>query len=311
MTPNLGYCCINQTLRKQDIYSSRTFIRRNFTIAKASQLALQNVKDILKILHWNEQHNIRVFRIGSEPLPRSNDPEVGYSVNQLPDSQEITDTLKQIGRFAQSHDHHLSFHPGQFVCIGSPKESVRQLGILALERENEVADIICSEYHNHLPINIHVGGCYSGDYVGTASRFINSFKSLSKSLQSRLVVENDDKAACWSVNDLYCYLTSQIDIPITFDIHHWHFRHTADSIVQDFLTAYSTWGTRSAQVHYSESANPNKLITAHSDYYSQPLPDWILDKNVHIHLEAKEKELALQKLVLDFYSPKDIMVGTK
>lgn len=298
---NIGYCCINQTLRQQVVYSSRTVIRKNFSLPKASSLALQNVQDILTILKWNEQHGIKVFRIGSEPLPRSNDPEVGYSISQLPDAQQIIDTLKDIGRFAQQHHHSLSFHPGQFVCIGSPNPAVRQLGLLALERENEVADVICSEYHNHLPINIHVGGSYGGTYVETATRFIDSFKCLSPSLQKRLAVENDDKPNGWGVQDIYCFLTSQIEIPITFDIHHWHFKHTEANIQSDFSLAHSTWSGRPMQVHYSQSSNPNKMITKHSDYITQRLPDWLnLFNDFYIHFEAKQKELAVQKYLLDF-----------
>lgn len=274
---------------------------------KASQLALQNVKDILTILHWNESNNIRVFRIGSEPLPRSNDPLVGYSIDQLPDSVEIIKILKSIGKFAYDHKHLLSFHPGQFVCIGSSNESVRQMGILALERENEVADIICSEYKSHLPINIHVGSSYGLDFLNTSNRFINSFNSLSPTLKYRLTVENDDKVNGWSVHNLFYYLSLRIDIPIVFDVHHWKFCNDYKSIddnkmYNDFLLAYSTWHTN-MQVHYSESSNINKLIPKHSEYCTSLMPKWLNEFNdIHIHIEAKQKELAVlqYKKLIDF-----------
>jgi hypothetical protein len=44
---NLGYCCINQELRKQKVYTSRSLIRRTFSMEKASNLALQNCYAVL------------------------------------------------------------------------------------------------------------------------------------------------------------------------------------------------------------------------------------------------------------------------
>ena len=74
----LGYCCINVTLResKTSVYTNRTLIRRNYTKEKAGDLALQNVKDLYKILQWNEKNNIRVFRITSNLFPRCTDGEL-------------------------------------------------------------------------------------------------------------------------------------------------------------------------------------------------------------------------------------------
>jgi UV DNA damage endonuclease len=297
---NLGYCCINNTLRNNNIYSSRTCIRRNFNIIKVSQLALQNVKDILSILDWNTKNNINTFRIGSEPIPRYGDQQLNYNLKDLPDYNEIINTLKQIGNYITTHKLNISFHPGQFVCLGSPLLNVKQLGIYALERENEIIDIMGND--NDIPINIHVGGTYN-DFTETSQRFLNSFQSLSQSLRKRIVIENDDKESGWSIKKLIKYFPN---IPITLDLHHWLFsnemgsKHIDDSFA-DFLLAYNTWNNRSMQIHYSESANDIKLIPSHSDYYKNPLPKYLDGYNCHIHLEAKAKELALIKLRKDFY----------
>lgn len=299
----LGYCCINNTLRNSNpsIYSSRSIIKRIFTMKLAAQRSESNVKDIIKILEWNEKNSIKVFRIGSEPLPRSGDQEIGYSVNDLYNSNIIIQLLKYIGKYVHTNNHHISFHPGQYVCLGSPNDNVRQLGIYALEKENEIADYISSEYDVDIPINIHVGGSYGLDFDGTSQRFINTYNSLSESLKRRLCIENDDKKSGWSVRRLYHSLYEKIGIPITFDIHHWKLLHDDYDIQDDFNLAYSTWNDRNMQVHYSESPS-DKLIPKHSDYYKNPLPDWLYSyNNIHIHLECKAKELALQKLRNDFY----------
>lgn len=297
MSLNLGYCCINETLRHhQGIYSGRSLQSKTFSMEKAALLGLQNVQDLLTILQWNNVHNIKVFRIGSEPLPRANDPRVGYHIDDLSTAAQIRETLAEVGRYAYQHGHHLSFHPGQYVCIGSPNEITRIMGIRALKSENEVADALCRDVPLDIPINIHVGGSYGGDFSNTAQRFCDSFAQLPKSLQLRLCVENDDKKACWSVRSLYDFIHQRIGIPITFDLHHYNFCNDGHSPHEDFLLAQSTWCGRSMQVHYSQSPTAEKLIPSHSDYYRDPLPSWINQyKNIHIHLECKAKELALFK----------------
>jgi UV DNA damage endonuclease len=308
----LGYCCINSTLRatKPSVYSSRGINRKTFSMPLAAERSLANVRDILTILDWNERHDIRAFRIGSEPLPRSGDRQVGYSITDLPNSDQIIATLARIGQYAIDHDHHLSFHPGQYVCLGSPNDDVRQLGIYALERENEVADAIAADTGLDIPINIHVGGSYGGDFAGTAQRFIDSFNSLTPSLQRRLCVENDDKPSGWSVRRLHNFIFSQIGIPITWDIHHSSFSREIDfSLYDEFLLAQKTWSLRNMQIHYSQSKDPVNNIPAHSDYYSSPMPEWVHSlNNVHIHLEAKGKEQALLKYRKDFLT--DCVINT-
>jgi UV DNA damage endonuclease len=292
----LGYCCINMTLRntKPEVYSSRSINRKNFCINKVSELSLQNCHDILKILQWNELHDIRVFRIGSEPLPRASDPTNPYSINDLRHSKEISDVLADIGKYAHSHNHHLSFHPGQYVCLASPTPKGVDLAVLAVEKENEVADAICRDVYIDIPINIHIGGSYENTHAETSQRFCDTYNTLSPSLKRRLAVENDDKKNGWSTLKLYNLVYNKIQMPITFDFHHYLFCNDSDkyTLHDEFVLAHSTWNNRSAQVHYSESPG-DKLIPKHSEYYRNPLPEWLQYYNCHVHLECKAKELAL------------------
>ena len=62
---NYGYACINMTLsdvpKSKRITTNRSMIKRTFLkegIKRASELALQNVLDLEKILKWNEQNDI-------------------------------------------------------------------------------------------------------------------------------------------------------------------------------------------------------------------------------------------------------------
>lgn len=113
----LGYCCINMTCREflPSVYTNRTVIKRNFTREKASQLALQNVKDLFTILDWNEEFEIRCFRLSSEIFPQSTNGEISYCPADLPDGPEIVDVLRKCGKFAHDNGHVLSLHPGPFT----------------------------------------------------------------------------------------------------------------------------------------------------------------------------------------------------
>ena len=73
---HLGYACINQgfsTLPKsQRITTNRTMIKRTYHdrgIEYASELALQNLRDLHTILQWNLDHDIYFYRLSSNIVP--------------------------------------------------------------------------------------------------------------------------------------------------------------------------------------------------------------------------------------------------
>lgn len=53
---SVGYACTNLSLQAQKITTNRGIIKKTFTerdVQYPSQLALQNVQDLLKIVDWN------------------------------------------------------------------------------------------------------------------------------------------------------------------------------------------------------------------------------------------------------------------
>ena len=81
---NLGYACINLSLSKlkPKVISHRgmikTFLEKG--IQYAGELALQNCKDLLKILKWNKEKGILFFRISSDLFPWG----THYKISELP-----------------------------------------------------------------------------------------------------------------------------------------------------------------------------------------------------------------------------------
>ena len=144
-------------------------------------------------------------------------------------------------------------------------------------------------------INIHCNGVY-GDKQAAMDRFCTNFQRLSNSVQSRLTVENDDKASMYSVKDLM-FIHETSGIPIVFDYHHHQFCTGDLTEEQALKLAASTWPIGiTPVVHYSESKalhenNKKEKPQAHSLYINS-LPN-TYNMVVDIMVEAKAKELAI------------------
>ena len=96
MTTRFGYACLNMTLGalKPRITCNRGMIRRTFDakgIPYASELALQNVTDLVSHIQWNHEHGIEVFRITSCLFPWASE----YKLQDLPDYEQIVEHLQQ------------------------------------------------------------------------------------------------------------------------------------------------------------------------------------------------------------------------
>jgi len=290
---NLGYACINMTLGKA-VTTNRGMVKRTF-LAKGpdwvSELALANSKDIIKILEWNRLNGIKLFRLTSALIPWGD----GLDLTQLKDYEEIRSELKKAGDFARFHGIRITSHPGPFNVLVSPNEAVVEKTIQDLEMHGKIFDMMGLDETPYNKINIHCNGVY-GDKKAAMDRFITNFRRLSKSVQSRLTVENDDKASMYSVMDLW-YIWGKIGIPIVFDYHHHGFCTGDLTEEQALKLAAETWPKGIKQlVHYSESKalHENDLKQkpqAHSDYIKSLPNTYGLD--VDIMVEAKAKELAI------------------
>ena len=288
---NLGYACINMSLGKS-VTTNRTMIKRTFLekgLDYVSDCVIQNVADLEKIIDWNEQNGIKMYRMSSDMMPWATE----YQFEQLKDWNEIAIILKRCGEKATKYGQRLSFHPGPFNVLVSPKEAVVQNTINDLEVHGRLMDALGLSKTPYNKINIHCNGVY-GDKQSAMNRFIDNFKLLSDSVKSRLTIENDDKASMYSVKDLM-YIHNAIKIPIVFDYHH-HTFNTGDLSEQEALElASSTWpkGITPA-VHYSESKEGSKP-QAHSDYIKR-IPE-TFGNVVDIMVEAKQKDLAILKFI--------------
>ena len=293
---NLGYACINSTLsiQKPKITTNRTMIKKTFIekgIDYAGELSMLNVADLSSILKWNVDNGIKFFRLSSELFPWASE----YNFTDLPQYDEISKLLSVAGDFAKKNNLRITSHPGPFNVLVSPREHVVDNTITDLRIHGEMFDMLGLSRTPFNKINIHCNGVY-GDKISAMDRFCKNFEKLPESVQSRLTVENDDKASMYSVIDLM-YIHNRIGIPIVFDYHHHKFCTGGLSEKEALELAISTWpdGIKPV-VHYSESKSLHESddkikLQAHSDFIHK-LPN-LYNNDVDIMVEAKAKELSI------------------
>jgi UV DNA damage endonuclease len=305
---NLGYACINMKLSNPKQYgldqhkitTNRTMIKRTFQekgVEYTSELVLQNVSDLYQIIEWNEQNNIKFFRLSSEMFPWAS--EYYQDWGKFPNIEEITNILRDCGNLATKYGHRITSHPGPFNVLVSPNENVVQNTITDLTIHADIFDFMGLSRTPYNKLNIHCNGVY-GDKQSAMDRFCKNFERLPESVQTRLTVENDDKATMYSVKDLYEGIHKRIGIPIVFDYHHYKFNTGGQTEQEALELALSTWGDIKPVVHYSESKAEHELNEsikpqAHSDLIKE-LPN-TYGNDVDIMVEAKHKELAIKEFI--------------
>lgn len=289
----LGYCCINLSLKEQNISTNRGMIQKTFTergLEYVSELAKKNLADLMIILLWNRYHGIKVYRMSSDLFPWMSE----YNFDDLPDINNIRILAYRAGQFALMNDMRLSFHPGQFDVLASPTQSIVDKTIYDLDQHARIMDMMGLPQNHNAAINIHIGGSY-GDKQSALDRFCSNFKKLAPSTRDRLVVENDDKASQFGVLDLFEGVYNKVCCPITFDHLHHRFCTNNISAEQAALLSASTWGEITPLQHYSSSKalyeDSSVINRSHADYIYEIIPDYGIEADVEI--EAKAKDLAV------------------
>jgi UV DNA damage endonuclease len=302
----LGLCCINNYLRmqKESIFCSRSIVLATYKSkgkVEAMDRGLKNVKDISKLIQWNENHNIECLRLSSDLFPhytniRNIELENRYTLDF------VKDELKAAGNFAKKLNHRITMHPGQFNVVGTPTETTFESTKADLKMHADVLDMMGLDGNSILVV--HGGGTY-GDKPATIKRWIKNFRRLDDNVQKRLVLENCEKN--FSVIDCL-EISKELNIPVVFDNHHFecykklHPGEKFENIETYIKAVLETWKKKGLRpkFHISEQ-NPEKHVGAHSDYI-KTFPDYYLEipkkygVGVDIMVEAKAKEAAIFRL---------------
>ena len=297
----LGLCCQNVTLKNQKlpVYSSRKIILRIIKergLEELKKRIILNLKDLQKMLEWNEENGIKVFRLSSELFMHKTNPRAPEY-----DYDFAKSLLSEIGNYANKHNHRLTFHPGQYNVLASPNTKYVKQTIKDLEYHADVLNLMNMGKDSIMVI--HGGGIYDNKN-DTLDRWCERYHKLPEKIKSRLVLENCEKN--FSIEDCL-YVSSMTGVPIVFDTHHFecykllHPDETFKKPEDYILLILDTWYQRNIKPKFHVSEQGNGKIGKHSDYIDT-IPNYLLeipDKygiDIDIMIEAKMKELSIKKL---------------
>lgn len=298
MNRRLGYCCINLSLASQKISTNRGMVKKTFLekgISYASELALQNVKDLRKIIEWNHDNGIFMYRMSSDIFPWCSE----YELSDLPDYSEIKEVLESCGTLAKETKQRITFHPSPYGVLASDKDEVVKKAIKEISQHAEIFDLMGLDQTQFYPINIHVNTT-KPTKEEAAERFCKNFQLLPTSAKKRLVVEVDDKKSQYTAVDLFELIYKKIGIPLTFDYLHNKCNPSHLTEMEALSLCLSTWPPDIVAItHYSGSKriheDSTSKETAHSDWVWEHVETYNMEFD--IEFEVKMKDLALLKYI--------------
>ncbi len=293
---NLGYCClsigINKDLSKKNhIMVNRSMVKKTFDqrgLNYVSELIQLNLTDTLKVLKYNLANGIMVYRMSCDTFPWL----TNYEFTSLPQFNKIKSLLETIGNFVQEHNIRVGYHPGPFVVLSSLREDVVLKSADELNKYAEIMDLMRLPLTTFYSINIHLNSAQP-TREASAKRFCENFQLLSPSCQKRIVVENDDKLAQFTIQDLHRLVYVNINTPLTIDSLHWQCHNDGYSWEDTFNLAISTWETKPLAHHSSSRKlfeDSTAALQSHADFLHEK---FVTTCEIDVELECKMKDLAL------------------
>ena len=289
-----GLCCISLNL-KEDGYNFQTMTFKRFSslprdeaISILGERIENNLLVTAQTIKYCAANNL-VYRVSSDLFPLITYQAANIQLSDLPNYDSIEECFDIIKNIISTTKVRVSCHPSEFNVLASTNQDAVDKTITELNFYSRFFDRIGLEANYNNPMNLHVHNKH-GTHDDIISRFLHNFHILDSNCRNRLVIENDDKINCWSVNELVNIFHPRTNIPITFDYLH-HSCHSDSLSEKNALElCYSTWGNYKPLFHYSES-RPGNNPRAHADYAYNTIDTYELDFDLDFELKMKDKAI--------------------
>lgn len=300
MKVRFGYVAIAMRLEKVTSSSPVTYKKYSSIDSERERLSLlkkvtqSNLNDLIKILNYNIENDIHFYRLTSKLIPLATHQEVRWDYSKV-----IQNECQKVARLIQEFNMRIDAHPDQFNVLNSVNESVIESSIKTLQHQLDLFDLFQIK---HGKLVLHVGG-KAGGKEAALERFEQTFTKLPSRIQQALILENDDKT--YSANDVLG-LCQRLHIPMVLDIHHHRCYHEGEFLEALVEPIFKTWEGDFWQpkIHVS---SPREFETdrRHADFIE--VEDMLrfldlikpLNQDIDVMIEAKQKDLALHRLVHD------------
>ncbi|MDD3341273.1 MAG: UV DNA damage repair endonuclease UvsE [Bacilli bacterium] len=259
---------------------------------KLHDIIVYNLKNTIEILKYNIKNDVHFYRMTSNliPLATKDDVEFNYITPYLSYYQEIASIIEK-------NKMRIDMHPDQYVVLNSTREEVKENAKQILYYHASLLNAL--RIQNPLLV-LHAGSSVLGKQ-NSLKRFINTFKTLPEEIGKMIAIENDDKT--FDIKDVL-YLCETLHLRMILDYHHYICNTGGLAIKDYYKRIFATWKQETPKMHFSSPKNKTKKdMRSHHDYidadafiaFLESVKNFDID--LDIMLEAKEKDMALFKLV--------------
>lgn len=311
MIVRLGYVALSVELK--DSSPNKTITWKNLQkvdpahrISRLRLLSQENLKNQLRLIKHNLGEGIQVYRFTSKLIPlATHEAAEGWNF-----AEDLAEEFQDIGAFIQKHEMRVSFHPDHFVNLNSPKEDIVEKSIQDLQYHLKQSEAMGLD--ESMKFNIHIGGAYQ-DKKKSLERLIENWSQVPAPIQRRITFENDDKTYTAKETLDAC---QTLKVPMVLDIHHHRCNHEEDHLLSILPLIFQTWNHTGLppKIHVSSprGTESSAAMRSHADDVAAHdlLPFLRMAKEhtdrVDVMVEAKNKDLALKKLMVDLLNEKGI-----
>lgn len=290
MNIRLGYACISKTL---DITSSHTITYTNYEKTrnkeeKLIEITNKNLNNLEEILKYNIKNNIHFYRMSSKIIPLATHPNIKLNLLNI-----FKEKLEHIGNIIKENNLRVDIHLDEYCVLNSTNPNIVNSTINIIKFYKNMLKTMNIESY----MILHIGSSAFG-IEKSITRFINNFKKLDEKSKNMIILENDDKV--FKIEDVL-KICKTINIPMVLDYHHYKC-NKVEPLEQNIKEIINTWKEKTPKMHLSSKKN-NKEFRSHHDYVD--INDFIeltnilktQNKNIDIMIEAKQKDMALFKLI--------------
>lgn len=287
VAPELGLVCITAS----DAVRYRTTTRKvllqlepEAQKEKLRSIYADNIVRLHRAADFCRDNAIRLYRLTSALFPFADDAAGEDLLDEL-----SADILRAGERFTAERIR-LVLHPDQFVVLNSDSPHVIENSIKIMRTHARIMDLLGQPRSSWAMMEIH------GGKSDRAERMVEAIGNLPENIRSRLALENDE----------YSYGAAEIldicrraKVPMVFDAHHHLCRENLTSYEDPSIPAMleaarATWPVPEWQLVHISNGRASFNDRQHSDLITV-MPE-SFRTSVWIEVEAKHKELAIEKL---------------
>lgn len=299
-----GLCCISLKLKEQGFSFQTMTYKRFSSLPREEAIKILGDRIHNNMVATNEiikycAEKRWCYRLSSDLMPLISYDQANVGLTDLPNHDLIQDAFDAIAETIKTTGARISAHPDQFNVLATTNEKTVEKTIKELNLMSGLMDRFGLSADHNTPINIHIQNSKDGTREEISKRFLKNFYRLDENCQHRMVIENDDRPAAWSVAKLLDIFHPITKIPITYDSHHFRLNNpenlTADDAAQG---CFETWKTFKPVFHFSNGRD-HALDKAHSDYVYE-IHEELFSKNITIEYEFKQKDFSIKKYEQDY-----------